>query len=73
MGIYYPLVGYAIRKQSIQFYSWFSVVSLIGLLLQIFFAFLNRFSIVLFLMRFAGLIYSRFISQMLLSLMLLPQ
>jgi len=73
MIIYYPLIGVAVHKKSIQFYSWFSLVSLFGLLLQVFFAFLNRFSIALFLMRFAALIYSRFISQMLLSLMLLPQ
>jgi len=42
MILYYSIGGIAVITKSIKLYSWFSIVSMVGLLLQIFLSFLNR-------------------------------
>jgi hypothetical protein len=73
MMIYYPLGWLAIYKRSVKLYGWFSSISLIGLIFQMILAYANRFEITIFLFRFAGFVYSRFLNQLLVSLLLLPR
>jgi len=73
MVIYYPLGWIAAHRRSVKLYGWFSSFSLIGLIFQMILAYANRFEITIFLFRFGGFVYSRFLNQLLVSLLLLPR
>jgi len=73
MVVYYILGFAAVYKRSVKLYSWFATVSLVGLIMELFFAYTNRFDISIFLLRFVGFVYSRFVNQLLVSLLLLPR
>lgn len=71
--IYYILGFLAVYKRSVKLYSWFATFSLIGLIFEMILAYINRFDIFIFIMRFIGFIYARFLNQLLISLLLLPR
>jgi len=71
--IYYILGYLAVYKRSVKLYSWFATFSLIGLIFEMILAYVNRFDIFIFIMRFIAFIYSRFLNQLLVSLLLLPR
>jgi len=72
--VIYYLLGYlAVYRRSVRLYSWFATFSLVGLIFEMILAYVNRFDIFIFIMRFIGFIYSRFLNQLLVSLLLLPR
>jgi len=72
--VMYYILGYlAVYRRSVRLYSWFATFSLIGLIFEMILAYINRFDIFIFIMRFIGFIYARFLNQLLISLLLLPR
>jgi len=73
ISIYYVLGYLALYTKSITLLQWFASFSLFGLIFEMVLAYINRFDIFIFIMRFIGFLYSRFLSQLLVSLLLLPR
>mmetsp|Transcript_42938 Transcript_42938/g.49792 ORF Transcript_42938/g.49792 Transcript_42938/m.49792 type:complete len:241 (+) Transcript_42938:34-756(+) len=70
---YYTLGGIAIMQRSSKLLGYFTSVSILGLLVEMILAYVDGFNFFIFLVRFVGLIYSRFINQILISLLLIPR
>jgi hypothetical protein len=84
MLIFYPLAFMAVWTRSVKLYSYFATYALIGLILEMFQAYADRyiyisklithrFDIIIFLMRFVAFVYARFLNQLVVSLLLLPR
>lgn len=72
MMIYYTLGAMAIWRGKPKLYHSFSIVALAGILGQVLLAYMNKFNLLIFFLRLMAYVYSKFLRNLLQSILLLP-
>mmetsp|Transcript_123894 Transcript_123894/g.361829 ORF Transcript_123894/g.361829 Transcript_123894/m.361829 type:complete len:205 (+) Transcript_123894:87-701(+) len=70
--IYYGLGFVAVVRSKPRVYNWFTNVAIVGIVVQVLFAYMNGFNLMIFLMRLASFVYAKFMRIQLERASLLP-
>jgi len=70
--VYYPIGFYSGISQSIGMYKHFSNIALLSVLSNLFMSYLNMFNLLMFCIKLVAYAYSKFIVNLLISILLLP-
>mmetsp|Transcript_24315 Transcript_24315/g.58954 ORF Transcript_24315/g.58954 Transcript_24315/m.58954 type:complete len:213 (-) Transcript_24315:119-757(-) len=70
--VYYTFGFLAIAKNRPSYYRYFSNIALVGILSQVLLAYMNKFNLLVFFLRLMAYIYSKFLRNLLQSVLLLP-
>ncbi|EWS72955.1 transmembrane protein, putative (macronuclear) [Tetrahymena thermophila SB210] len=73
LSVYYLIGFLASLKKSYNLLYYFSIISIVGLSLEIILSYINEFNIMIFFLRVIAYVYSKFLSHLLLQLLLLPR
>mmetsp|Transcript_78236 Transcript_78236/g.242573 ORF Transcript_78236/g.242573 Transcript_78236/m.242573 type:complete len:205 (-) Transcript_78236:43-657(-) len=58
--VYYGLGFVALAKGQPRVYHWFTNISILGIVVQVLFAYMNKFNLLIFLMRLSSYVYAKF-------------